>query len=503
MSFALAWCGWEVRAFDIELGTDLAGDKHAELWQLRGEVLARAWACPCSTFSRAREKPLAYSSDGGPPQLRSIEQPKGLPGLSSKDQARVDMDTTLACRSAEWAEHSLSDDHTLTLIENPRHSLLWALPEQQRLQQHDSWCSVDYDACCFQGARKKAQTIRGNTSLLSQLAAKCSHVHDPDEWRRTKVFATTEEKEYTAHFAYSLAICIAAWAVQRRGVPLRIPRALPPRPSGTRQGWASMDPRATREWAMVSTGVRLGLEPPEQRPADWYPAFAAADMIAWRGCPECEIGSELLPDRCQLSDARPKMPADLYIGRGESSGPYTEPSKWGNPFRVSRFGRKAALTKYRDYILKSPLLGQLSELRGRNLLCTCPSNQPCHGDVLIDLFQKHWASRPSVYIGAGSRANKRRTIWASPFLPGDKYTYEECALRYRRWLHQEDQSWLRQRLGELMGRRLICECPSGEACHGDVLAQEVEKLARAASRDDSCGRRTLQQAASWSDSWPR
>ena len=155
LSFALAWCGWEVRAFDIELGTDLAGDKHAELWQLRGEVLARAWACPCSTFSRAREKRLAYSSDGGPPQLRSIEQPKGLPGLSSKDQARVDMDTTLACRSAEWAEHSLSDDHTLTLIENPRHSLLWALPEQQRLQQHDSWCSVDYDACCFQGARKK------------------------------------------------------------------------------------------------------------------------------------------------------------------------------------------------------------------------------------------------------------------------------------------------------------------------------------------------------------
>ena len=80
----------------------------------------------------------------------------------------------------------------------------------------------------------------------------------------------------------------------------------------------------------------------------------------------------------------------------------------------------------------SPLLNQLSELKGKNLLCTCPMNQPCHGDVLIDLFQKHWAGRPSVYIGAGSRVHKQKTVWASPFLPRDRYTYEECAVRYRK-----------------------------------------------------------------------
>ena len=102
----MAWCGWEVEAFDIELGVDLTGEQHAALWAKRSEALARAWACPCSTFSRAREKRLVYSSDGGPPQLRSLQQPKGLPGLSAKDQARVEADTTLACRAAEWAEHS-------------------------------------------------------------------------------------------------------------------------------------------------------------------------------------------------------------------------------------------------------------------------------------------------------------------------------------------------------------------------------------------------------------
>ena len=96
-------------------------------------------------------------------------------------------------------------------------------------------------------------------------------------------------------------------------------------------------------------------------------------------------------------------------------------------------GRATALARYREHIEKPPLLSQLRELNGKTLLCTCLPGQPCHGDVLIRLYQRHWASQPSVYIGAGSRAQKKKTIWASPFLPGDKYTYDECAVQYRRF----------------------------------------------------------------------
>ena len=101
VSSALAWCGWKVAAHDIELGTDLASDQHEELWKQRDRVLVRLWACPCATFSRAREKRLGYSTDGGPPVLRSNEHPKGVPGLQPRDQARVDKDTLLACRAAK------------------------------------------------------------------------------------------------------------------------------------------------------------------------------------------------------------------------------------------------------------------------------------------------------------------------------------------------------------------------------------------------------------------
>ena len=73
-------------------------------------------------------------------------------------------------------------------------------------------------------------------------------------------------------------------------------------------------------------------------------------------------------------------PSDLdyvYIGR---------PSKWGNPFVIGRDGnRDEVVRKYLDYILESKnLLGDLHELKGKNLGCYC-APELCHGDVLIVL----------------------------------------------------------------------------------------------------------------------
>jgi hypothetical protein len=74
----------------------------------------------------------------------------------------------------------------------------------------------------------------------------------------------------------------------------------------------------------------------------------------------------------------PQRPNDaVYIGR---------PSKWGNPYVIGRDGsRELVIARYRDYILKSPLLGAvLKELRGKHLVCFC-APLPCHGDVLLEI----------------------------------------------------------------------------------------------------------------------
>ena len=55
-------------------------------------------------------------------------------------------------------------------------------------------------------------------------------------------------------------------------------------------------------------------------------------------------------------------------------------SKWGNPFRVLMYGRQGAIDRFECYVL--PHL-PVHELRGKDLACWCPLDQPCHRDVLL------------------------------------------------------------------------------------------------------------------------
>ncbi len=69
----------------------------------------------------------------------------------------------------------------------------------------------------------------------------------------------------------------------------------------------------------------------------------------------------------------------------------TRPSKWGNPIRAAK-GASAQLVvdAYRAWLTTHPdgratALRHIEELRGKNLACWCPLDQPCHADVLLEL----------------------------------------------------------------------------------------------------------------------
>lgn len=72
----------------------------------------------------------------------------------------------------------------------------------------------------------------------------------------------------------------------------------------------------------------------------------------------------------------------VYIGR---------PSKWGNPFVIGKDGTRAeVIEKYRRYLMRNErLLRDMSELRGKDLVCFCKP-AACHGDVLLE-----FANQPS------------------------------------------------------------------------------------------------------------
>ena len=76
-----------------------------------------------------------------------------------------------------------------------------------------------------------------------------------------------------------------------------------------------------------------------------------------------------------------KMPVGaVYVGR---------PTKWGNPFTPGN-DRRWLVGSYRKYLIANQAYQTdhrlpLEELRGKDLACWCPLDQPCHADVLLEL----------------------------------------------------------------------------------------------------------------------
>lgn len=93
---------------------------------------------------------------------------------------------------------------------------------------------------------------------------------------------------------------------------------------------------------------------------------------------------QVRPVRVQRSRAKGwRMPANtVYVGR---------PTKWGNPFKVGdrRDDGQAMdvaeiVVAYEEYLLWGGG-GDIEKLRGKNLACWCPLDQPCHADHLLEL----------------------------------------------------------------------------------------------------------------------
>ena len=87
----------------------------------------------------------------------------------------------------------------------------------------------------------------------------------------------------------------------------------------------------------------------------------------------------------------------VYVGR---------PTRWGNPFVVGEPALVSPLWNARTVRAETPehsvrlykawlvsararCEGFIPELRGKDLVCWCPLDQPCHADVLLE-----WANAP-------------------------------------------------------------------------------------------------------------
>ena len=121
------------------------------------------------------------------------------------------------------------------------------------------WQDTVYSACCFMGARCKAQRLRHNIDEIAQWPAlHCHHTHAADEWQPylqdgQRVFPSKEEAEYTASLAFGIAVSASWWAARILLAKLHVPRFV--EAAGRREHWLQIDPRGFPEWAMAPTAI--------------------------------------------------------------------------------------------------------------------------------------------------------------------------------------------------------------------------------------------------------
>jgi hypothetical protein len=71
----------------------------------------------------------------------------------------------------------------------------------------------------------------------------------------------------------------------------------------------------------------------------------------------------------------------VYVGR---------PTKYGNNFSVEEYGRELAVFNFRQRMRNMDLINPrfFAPLRGKDLMCWCPLDKPCHADVLLEIANK-------------------------------------------------------------------------------------------------------------------
>lgn len=83
---------------------------------------------------------------------------------------------------------------------------------------------------------------------------------------------------------------------------------------------------------------------------------------------------------------------DAVIVARKGNGPAFDvfQGRYGNPFPMredTQAERRAVTDLFRIWLMKKPaMIGILqAELRGKDLACWCPLDQPCHADVLLEI----------------------------------------------------------------------------------------------------------------------
>ena len=137
-----------------------------------GAILFIHCGTPCNTFSSARK------DDGGPPPLRSMDHPEGLPGLAPDLWDQAFLGNLFVERSAEACSLVVLMGGNFS-IENPEFSLIWHTPLMLRLRRESRAWLVSFDQCEWGAPSVKPTSLLVTHAAFESLHRRCtkSHTH--------------------------------------------------------------------------------------------------------------------------------------------------------------------------------------------------------------------------------------------------------------------------------------------------------------------------------------
>ena len=135
-------------------------------------------------------------------------------------------------------------------------------------------------------------------------------------------------------------------------------------------------------------------------------AGPSAGVAGSARAPEVAPSRPAAPTRACIREVPALIPdQDIYIGRGDSHRGIP-PSKLQNPWKIGAHGTRAGvIAQFREFGESSAdiRLG-VRRLMGKRLVCHCLPDEPCHGDVLIEMAVKEHAQLAAGAVTPGSTA---------------------------------------------------------------------------------------------------
>ncbi len=141
-------------------------------------------------------------------------------------------------------------------------------------------------------------------------------------------------------------------------------------------GWGAVPREAVELLAVAAVGTRLG---------EWYPSWLLRGALPFR----CSLAggdafSNGEPFRVPLDSAAASGP-DCVVIRHASDPGSPQACCWANPFEGVE-PRSAAIARFQQHAPLT-LQARVLSLRVKKLICSCPAAQPCHLDVLVEMFR--------------------------------------------------------------------------------------------------------------------